>query len=64
MIEKAKEVAIGIILLIAIIVPFLSLGAGQNSTIAGLGLPAAAWSGIMLLILVVYVFNLVKTHKK
>lgn len=60
-VEKAKNIAIGIILLIAIVVPFVSMGALQNSTIATLGIPAAGWLGIMLLILVVYVFSLIKS---
>ena len=62
-VSTAMNIAIGIVLLVAIVIPFLSMGAAQNVTMAGLGLPAVAWTGIMLLILVVFVFGLIK-HKK
>lgn len=63
MIEKAKNVAIGIILLIAIVIPFISLAAVSNTTATPtvLGLPSTAFNAIMLLIVIGFVFYLVKT---
>lgn len=60
-VDSAMKIAIGIILLIAIIVPFLQMGLAQGCTTASaLGLPVAAWEGILLLILVVFIFILIK----
>ncbi len=60
LIEHAKEIAIGVILLIAIILPFASLFVAQNATMVAWGLPLAGVTGLALLIVVFVVFRLVK----
>lgn len=60
LVEHAKEIAIGVILLIAIILPFASLFVQQNATLVAWGLPIAGVTGLALLIVVFVLFRLLK----
>jgi hypothetical protein len=59
-VEHAKEIAISIIVLIAIVLPFSALFVAQNATLVAWGLPLAGVTGLALLIVVFVVFRLLK----
>ena len=60
MIEKAKNIALGVILLIALVIPFLALFTAQNLTLLGWGLPVAGVTGLAIFMVIYFLFNLIK----
>ena len=63
---KAMKIAMGIILLVAVIVPFISMASVSNTTATPtvLGMPSTAYNLILLVIIVVFAFMMVKSKTK
>jgi uncharacterized membrane protein YidH (DUF202 family) len=63
--DRAIQIAIGVILLVALVLPFIDLARVTNVTATPtvLGLPSIAWNAIMLVIVVIFVFGLIKYKK-
>lgn len=61
--SKAIDIAIGVVLLVALVIPFVKMGQEANATPVSLGLPATAWSAILLVVVVIFIFSLIKYKK-
>lgn len=57
-------IVIGIIMLTALVLPFLDTAAESNATTTRLGLPVAGYTGLLLLVAVVFIIGLVKWKSK
>lgn len=63
--DKAIKIALGVIVLVALVLPFINMALVSNTTAVPtiLGLPSTAFNAILLVIVVVFVFMLIR-HKK